>query len=163
MFFWGRKYKLAWQSRLEHWGSAVCSLLDWKCRRGHYVMCYVIRQSLEAPQTVINSYIQISITCSNGYINVLIWMWAALRSLLWHLSDILGALICYLGELNQGVLEVFEVSLERLRCFLPVLQGAALNIASILQVLQLSFDPGLGLHHKQTTKMLKICLTLCTS
>lgn len=88
-------------------------------------------------------------------------MWAALRCL--QLSDISGALFCYLVELNQGVLEVFEVSLERLRCFLPVLQGAALNIASILQVLQLSFDPGLGLRHKQTTKMLKIRFTLCAS
>ena len=64
------------------------------------------------------------------------------------------AACCYLVELNQGVLEVFEVSLESLRGFLPVLQGAALNITSILQVLQLAFDPRLCLHHKQTKHVL---------
>lgn len=61
-----------------------------------------------------------------------------------------SALNHYLVELNEGVLKVFEVSLERLRGLLPVLQGAALNVAPVLQVLQLPFDPRLGLHHKQT-------------
>lgn len=55
----------------------------------------------------------------------------------------------HLVELHDCVFEVFEACVVRLRSFLPVLQGAALNITAVFQVPQFPFDPSLRLHDKE--------------
>ena len=68
-----------------------------------------------------------------------------LAALITSLRDCDVALF-YLIELDQSVLEVFEVSLQGLPHLLPVLKGAALDVTAVLQLMHLGFDPRLCLY-----------------
>lgn len=110
-------------------------------------MCHVIWGAVLTPKATINTSILISGTSEE--INISFWISGSLKRAHAGAHFRAGSLP-NLVELNHPVLKVFEVCAQYLRSFVPVLQGAALNITSIFQVPQLAFDPSLSLQDRQT-------------